>query len=82
MDPLINWYQIRGLALLAILGVFLMYAILVGAWQDRRTKRITAQDLRRPPTANVANDVDVRRAKPKPSQQEMRAVFDSRGHPA
>ena len=48
MDTFYNWNQIRGLALLAILGLFVMYALLAASLQNwhgrRRTPRITEQD--------------------------------------
>ena len=48
MDTFYNWNQIRGLALLAILGLFVMYALLAASLQNwhgrRRTPRITKQD--------------------------------------
>ncbi len=35
----INWLHLRGLALLALLGLFIMYIVLAAFLQDRRLKR-------------------------------------------
>jgi hypothetical protein len=47
MEP-INWLHLRALALLALFGVFVMYALLAGSWQNwhlrRRAPRVTKQD--------------------------------------
>ena len=37
----INWLHIRGLALLALLGFFILYAVLVASWHDWRDQRRT-----------------------------------------
>jgi uncharacterized membrane protein len=43
----INWLHLRGLALLAFLGLFVMYALLAAYWHDwsaaRRARRIAQQ---------------------------------------
>jgi hypothetical protein len=35
----INWLHLRGLAMLAFLGLFFMYAVLVASWHNWRVKR-------------------------------------------
>jgi hypothetical protein len=39
----INWLHIRGLALLALLGFFIIYAVLVASWHNWRDQRRTRQ---------------------------------------
>jgi hypothetical protein len=40
----INWLHIRGLALLALLGFFIVYAVLVASWHNWRvTRRVRVQ---------------------------------------
>jgi hypothetical protein len=52
----INWLHLRGLALLALLGLFFIYALLVALCHDwrvkRRARRIAVQ--RKPPSAASA----------------------------
>ncbi len=54
----INWLHLRGLALLALLGLFIMYALLVAYWHDwnaeRRARRI-AEERKPLPEGPVAN---------------------------
>jgi hypothetical protein len=38
----INWLHIRGLALLALLGFFIIYAVLVASWHNWHYKRRAA----------------------------------------
>jgi hypothetical protein len=40
MDQLYNWQQMRGVAALAFLGLFIAYAFLVGAWQNWKARRL------------------------------------------
>jgi hypothetical protein len=44
----INWLHIRGLALLALLGFFIIYTVLVASWHTwrvkRRARRVPKQD--------------------------------------
>ena len=41
----INWLHLRGLALLALLGLFVMYASLLVSWQSwQGRRRMTEQD--------------------------------------
>ena len=46
MFTLDNWHQLRGLALLAVLGLFVMYFVLTGLWLNFR-----ARQRSRPPSA-------------------------------
>lgn len=39
----INWLHIRGLALLALLGFFIIYAVLVASWHNWRIQKRTRQ---------------------------------------
>jgi hypothetical protein len=39
MDAFYNWHQIRGIAVLLAIGVFLHYAWLLGTWQKRANRR-------------------------------------------
>jgi hypothetical protein len=47
MDIFYNWNQIRGLVFLAILGLFVIYALMVGVWHGLEAKgtatRVTEQ---------------------------------------
>ena len=66
MDMSFNWLQLRGLGALAAIGIFLVYAFLVG-WRKersayRRGSHMTEQDA--PPSANrtLANNLERRAA--------------------
>jgi hypothetical protein len=52
MGTMINWYQMRGLGVLAAIGLFLVYAVLAGRWQarkaDTRATGLTEQDAPAP----------------------------------
>ena len=39
----INWLHIRGLALLALLGFFIIYTVLAASWHNWRVKRRARQ---------------------------------------
>jgi hypothetical protein len=65
----INWLHLRGLALLALLGLFIMYAVTRAFWQDwrvkRRTRRIPAQVVLPSAQPTTAGGGDGRIAQPR-----------------
>ena len=53
MFTLDNWHQLRGLALLAILGLFLLYFVLTGLWLNFRARQRIRGFVRTGPTGGV-----------------------------
>jgi hypothetical protein len=66
MDTMINWYQVRGLGALAAIGLFLVYAVLTGWWQARKSdagaNRAVEPIRRSPMNRPMPSDVDRRAA--------------------
>ncbi len=54
MDTYYDWHLIRGLLLLLVFGLFVIYAVLTGMAQDRKAKR----DVRRMTEQDVPPSVD------------------------
>jgi hypothetical protein len=68
MDTFYNWNQIRGLALLAILGLFVIYALMVGVWHSLEAKgtamRVTEQEQPQSAGSALTGRGDVRATDP------------------
>ncbi len=70
MFTLDNWHQLRGLALLAILGAYLLYFVLTGVWLNfrarQRTRLPSSQDQPAASGADLSHGIERRSAGAQP----------------
>ncbi len=72
MFTLDNWHQLRGLALLAVLGLFIMYFVLTGLWLNfrarQRSRPQSAPDQPDASAVDLSNGIERRSAEAQPGQ--------------
>ncbi len=79
-----DWRLVRELLILLVFCLFVVYAVLAGAWQDRKARqrvaRIAQQDQPLPVTTKLARNPDGHAAEAQPARwEEMSVPGSARG---
>ena len=76
-----DWHMVRELLILLLFCLFVVYAVLTGAWQDRKARqkatRIAQQNQLLPEVTKLARDGDGRAAETHQARWEGMPVADS-----
>ena len=73
-----DWHLVRALALLVVLGLFILYAFLIGMWQDHKARRdaqhMTEQDTPLALQRKTLHSADHRVTNRQQAQREDRSL--------
>ena len=76
-----DWHLVRELLILVVACLFVVYAVVTGAWQDRKARqmatRMVLQDQLLPLAPTSARNGDGRAAETRPARWEEMPIPDS-----
>ena len=76
-----DWHLVRELLILLVFCLFVVYAVLTGAWQDRKARqketRVSQQNQLLPVATKLARNANGRATQTRPARWEEMPVPDS-----